>query len=508
LLTPAATAGGAPRYQPLLENHAKNLWPQWSPDGRNLFYMSDVSGAENIWEKPASAEPRALTTFKDGHVLFPSLSADGKALVFERDFSIWKLDPSTGACAPVAITLRGTPSGVSTTHLSLSTGFRDLALSPDGKKVAFIAHGDVFAASAKDAGSALRITSTSAAEGHLAWSPDSKRLAYVSDRDGVGHLFLYDFTTERETALTNGPLEDARPAWSPDGARIAYFRDGREIHVLKPDTKDDLTVVTRKLRTLASVFRDDPSPVAWSPDGQWLAFLSSEERSFSNVLAVPASGGEAKPLSFLSNAFGESIVWSPDRTYLLFSTGQRTEKRSIARIDLAPRLPRFREDQFRDLFRAEAPPKAAAKPVQVVFEGVRQRLRLLNLGVDAGSESISPDGKTLLFIAGSGGNAGTGSQQNLYTFSLDEFAREAPVPRQLTSTPGAKAGAQFSPDGKEVFYLEAGRIFSIPVETRVARPLAITAELDVNFDEEKQEVFHQAWSILKETYYDPAFHGA
>ena len=66
----------------------------------------------------------------------------------------------------------------------------------------------------------------------------------------------------------------------------------------------------------------------------------------------------------------------------------------------------------------------------------------------------------------------------------------------------------FSPDGKEVFYLEAGKIVAIPVDTRVARPLAVTAELDVNFDEEKQEVFHQAWTIVNETYYDPKFHGA
>jgi Tol biopolymer transport system component/C-terminal processing protease CtpA/Prc len=508
LLTPAATAAGTPQYQPLLENHAKNLWPQWSPDGKNLFYMSDASGAENIWVKPLAGAPRMITKFTNGHVLFPSLSHDGKALVFERDFKIWKLDPATGACAAVEIAVHGTPAGVSSTHLSLNTGFRDLVLSPDGKKVAFIAHGEIFAASAKDAGNALRITSTAANESQIAWAPDSKRIAYSSDRDGVGHLFLYDFTTETETPLTSGTQQDARPVWSPDGSKIAYFRDGREIHVIRLDTKADVTLVAKKLRTLSPAFREDANPVSWSPDGQWIAFLSNEARSFSNVAVVPAAGGQEKQLSFLSNANGDGIVWSPDRTYILFGTGQRTEKRSIARVDLMPKTPRFREDQFRDLFRAETQSKATPKPVQIAFDGIRQRLRLLNLGLDAGSATISPDGKTLLFVASSGTAGGPGAQSNLYTYSLDEFAREPAVPRQLTSTPGMKSNAQFSPDGKEVFYLETGKITAIPLDTRVARPLAVTAELDVNFDAEKKEVFHQAWSIVNETYYDPKFHGA
>ena len=42
----------------------------------------------------------------------------------------------------------------------------------------------------------------------------------------------------------------------------------------------------------------------------------------------------------------------------------------------------------------------------------------------------------------------------------------------------------------------------------MARALAVTAELDVDFALEKKEVFQQAWSILNESYYDPKFHGA
>src|SRR5205085_6327178 len=79
---------------------------------------------------------------------------------------------------------------------------QDLALSPDGKKVAFIARGEVFAASATDGGDAVRVTTTQAPESQPTWAPDSRRLAYVSERNGKGQIFLYDFGTNAETQLT------------------------------------------------------------------------------------------------------------------------------------------------------------------------------------------------------------------------------------------------------------------------------------------------------------------
>ncbi|MEJ7662819.1 MAG: hypothetical protein WKG07_26300 [Hymenobacter sp.] len=70
---------------------------------------------------------------------------------------------------------------------------------------------------------------------------------------------------------------------------------------------------------------------------------------------VPAAGGAARPVSFLANSNSNTLSWSPDGKYLLFDTGQRTEDAQVARIDLQLRTPRFREDQFRDLFKETVP---------------------------------------------------------------------------------------------------------------------------------------------------------
>ena len=90
-----------------------------------------------------------------------------------------------------------------------------MALSPDGKKVALVAHGDVFATTTKDGGEAIRVTNTPQVEDDLHWSPDSKQLVYESYRNGHSNLYEYDFTTDKERQLTKGTSEHESPRYSP-----------------------------------------------------------------------------------------------------------------------------------------------------------------------------------------------------------------------------------------------------------------------------------------------------
>src|SRR5436190_19134556 len=121
----------------------------WSGDWRNVFYVSHRSGAENIWTRPAAAagSDRAITGFKDGRVLWPTATIDARTIAFERDFGIWTLDTTTGQSRQVPIVRRGAATAPAPERTRQTSQFSDLALSPDGRKVAFIARGDVFAAS-------------------------------------------------------------------------------------------------------------------------------------------------------------------------------------------------------------------------------------------------------------------------------------------------------------------------------------------------------------------------
>ncbi|HEY9402480.1 MAG TPA: S41 family peptidase [Pyrinomonadaceae bacterium] len=545
----APGAPAPPAYEQITMRGAKEMWPMWDSGGRSLFYVSDRGGAQNIWwqgiGQARAGTPQPVTKFTDGRVLWPSISTDGRVIVFERNFRIWKLDTTNREASEVAITRRGAPAEPIVEHLRLTDRIDEFALAPDGRKVAFVVRGEVFAASATDGGDAARITVSPAAESQVTWSPDSRRLVYVSERDRTPHLFSYDFASNTETQLTQADAADATPRFSPDGKMLAFERAGRELRVLNVETKTERVVATGNFERPPL---NPDRPFVWSPDSRWIAYMPVAAKLFRNVQVARVFEGTgapnvpAQPVSFLANVFSNTVSWSPDGTFMLFDTGQRTESFQVARVDLIPRTPRFREDQFRDLFREETPrnltqpqrdtqpaptpspspsasptpspapspspatnaaderKKANDKKVEITFEGIRQRLSLLPVGIDVNYQAISPDGKWVVFIASAAG------QQNLYVYSLDELAREPAVPKQLTSTPGFKALAQFAPDSKEIFYIEQGRINVVTLEGKT-RPLAVTAEMDVDFAREKMEVFRQVWSYLHEHFYDPNFHG-
>ena len=522
--------GAQPTYEQLTEGGAKEVWPMWSKDDRTIFYVSDRSGAQNIWAKDLGGKSRQLTQFKDGRVLWPSIGYDGRTILFERDFQIWKVDATSGRAAAVDIVRRGAPAGPAVEHLRLTDQISELALAPDGKKVAFIVRGEIFAASSTDGGDAARVTFSPAEESQVAWSPDSRRLVYVSDRNGPNNLFVYDFTTNTETQITRNPAGDDTPRFSPDGKLIAFQRGGEEMAVYEIDSKTERTVAKAHLeRPPLSSDR----PYAWSPDSKWIAYMPVGDKLFKNVFVAPVSGGDARQISFVANGGSNTISWSPDGTFILFDTGQRTETTQLARVDLIPRTPRFREDQFRDLFREEQPrpplrqqpatepqptptpaatPSAspaaetrgrpAPRPVQIDFDQIRRRLSLLPVGIDVRFHQVSPDGKLVVMIAV------VANQTNLYVFPLDELSRDPFVSRQLTSTAGFKTTAQFSADSKEVYYLEAGRINVVPLENRQPRPVNVAAEMDVDFSREKIEIFQQVWTYIRDNFFDPNFNGA
>ena len=443
-------------YKKLLSADAKHAFPMWSPDGGTLYFMSDASGSENLWAVPVAspASAKELTHFKQGRVLWPTIGAAGKTIVFERDFSIWSLELASGKAAKIPIELRGASPSPAVTR-STEAAFRTLAVAPDGKKLLVTAHGQLFAASAKDGGEALRLKTPAIAAYEASWSPDSMSVVYAAERiDGARQLELYDFRTSLARPLTTAPGEASNAVISPDGKLLAYLQNDRELHVLTlPATKDakPLDRIQDRLLAKGELRSYGESALAWSPDSQWIAFPSIDSRSFRNLSVVPAAGGEPRPITFLANGNTGRLAWSPDGKFILFATGQRSERQQIARVDLLPHVPRFREDEFADLFRPgrqpgtpnvpgrpvspdsplnpdapaspapsdpaktaetlatpdakpDARPDAKKKPepTKIVFEGIRNRLTLLPLDLGAEGPVISPDGKVLLFAAESG----------------------------------------------------------------------------------------------------------
>jgi Tol biopolymer transport system component len=552
----AAAAGGSDgAFERVTEGGAKDLWPMWSKDGATLYFVSDRTGPENLWSMPLYGKAKQLTSFSKGRVLWPTISGNGGTIVFERNFAIWKYDIATGRASEISIKRMGIPSpglppaatGEGGGRRSGGEAMRDMRLSPDGKKLAFVEHGEVFV-SAATGGDAFRATYTGANESQLNWAPNSNNLCYISDREEVSHVYEYNFITNKETRLTADAKDDWTPVYSPDGKTLVFVRDNKELLALDRATGKE-TILAKAYMGRSP---NGGTTIKFSADGKWIAFGVTGQKGFRNVYVVPAAGGEARPVSFLANTNGGNIEWGEDGKYLLFTTGQRTEVRNIARVDLTAKKPEFGEDKFQKLFSEQSPapgtpgepgraaPDTSRAPgpstgdttasgggrgrmggrrgmggtprTEIDFKDLNERLSLLALGsVDVNDVIISHDGVVVV-------SATIGGQGNLYVYSAGEGGRGAgggggrpggggsPL-RPLTTAPGMKMEAQFSPDGKEVYYIGQGGIEAVSLDSKTVRTISTRAEMETDFDKEKVEVFRQAWTAQKRGYADPEMNG-
>jgi len=489
-------------------------WPLWAPDGRGIYVVCDCDGHENLWYLPLDdGVPRQITCFRGGRLLFPAIARRAGTIVCERgDGQLWRIDPVSGDAAPIPIRVRIDIKRTPVRIEHWSSGFSEVRLSPDGKKVALVARGDVFADFADKEtdrelrqGPAFRITNTPAREWSITWTPDSRNLLYLSDRNGEVELFRYDFETGSEVQLTHDGRPKLLPRIAPNGKAIAYIRDRMVIELLEESGAQPRELCRARFTVAADL--------CWSPDSRYLAFIAQDDRLFSNVYIVPVAGGEPRQITFLSNLGGGNLSWSPDGSFIIFTTEQYRLEAQIARVDLRPPPPVFRETIFEQLFKKgekennktdhrsdQEKPAVVSEPI--VYEGIERRLRLLTppqMNTIAGP--ISPNGKDLLFLASVAGKV------DVWTMPLDEPRADEP-PRQLTANAAHKSWLQFAPDGRSFYYLEDGQLVvrRFPSGNEPNR-LSLRAEVEVDFHRAKEQIFTEAWRELRDSFYDPTFRG-
>src|SRR5580700_3595537 len=252
--------------------------------------------------------------------------------------------------------------------LSATHRFEQAAISPDGKKVAWVediitkrgaSTGDtvIYVADIGGKNPPKRISAAVAdalhAEGSVAWSPDSKKLAFLSDAAKAGQLQLYvmDATgsagSARKLTQVKGFL--ASPGWSPDGKTIALLftenatRAAGPLVAETPETgeiKDSFFEQRLALVDVATAKLDQISPADtyvyeydWSPDGLRFAVTAALGNGDNNwyiaeLYTLDAATGLMKsiykpPLQIANPA------WSPDGKSIAFIGGLMSDEPSV-----------------------------------------------------------------------------------------------------------------------------------------------------------------------------------
>jgi Tol biopolymer transport system component len=176
--------GSTQTFDRVTDGTSKDRWPMWSldGDGRDLYYVSDRSGNDELWLS-RDGKTRQVTTLGPGRVVWPTISWDGHLIAFERGMAIWTYDTASGATHALAIEPRGLSATLQPARQTLTRSFGAFDLSPDGKKLAFIARGGVFAVDAAEGGEGQAIPMRDvAAADEPVWAHDNRSVAYVLDR--------------------------------------------------------------------------------------------------------------------------------------------------------------------------------------------------------------------------------------------------------------------------------------------------------------------------------------
>lgn len=293
----------------------------------------------------------------------PTFSRDGSASVVTMDGGLVRTEARTGTTIVPLERLD------STWHPHDGS----YALSPDGSRIAWlkalgpiedprptelwvtqVADGIARRLLAAPSDPAIRL-------GPPAWSPDGRRLAFASHVSGEsGHrtaLDVIDVETGSVRRLTTRPAtNEPGLSWSPDGRFIAYAGLPDDVAVPTGASGDPSTAPRHDIfvvgadgtgeRNITNSPAHDQLP-AWSPDGERLAYLSSEDGDTYRLTTLALDGGTPIAAPTTGPAF-EFVVWSPDGTRLLWadsvpiaatarqSTTNITTLRSIDRDFIGP----------------------------------------------------------------------------------------------------------------------------------------------------------------------------
>lgn len=275
------------------------LAPVVSPDGDRVAY----SALGDLYVGEQGREPVRLTS-SAAVDLYPDWSPDGRRIAFVSDRSgemeLHLIDPESGDVEKVA------PGYFPASSPSWS---------PDGERIAFLRHthlnqwgsAEVLEVRLSD-GAVRRLYGPLFGPGKPTWSPDSRTVALMAldrrsgrYREGFNRFLMIDpeggsarfVSPERERSL--GMRHGSGPVWSPDGERIAYIQDG----LLRTVPVDGRGNITGEHRIVSTLLADQPS---WNGDSSELVFLNVDR-----LVSVGAEGGEEVE-------FGRGPHWEPKRS--------------------------------------------------------------------------------------------------------------------------------------------------------------------------------------------------
>lgn len=522
----------------IVESEANEEIPMWS--GNEIYFLSDRGPNKrfNIWAYDLNDKSvKQLTHFDEFDVHFPSIGPED--IVFEAGGKLYLLGLSNHKITEVEVKIVTDQITLQPKMVDAKEFIAHAWISPDGKRVAVEARGDIFSLPAEK-GYVKNLTQTSGvAERYPAWSPDGRYIAFWSDASGEYELVLLNNETgEQKQVTTLGAGFRYQPFWSPDSKKLAFVDKAMEIKIYELDKNRVIDVDKGLYLSHGGLmnFR-----VSWSSDSRWMAYNRSTDNRNQAVFLFdlnnytkhqvtsgyystmnPAFDPEGKYLFVLTNRHFQPNYSDFDNTFIypnatqLAAIALRTDVKDI----LAPENDEAeikkedkKEDGSADIKAKKKKDKKKKngkagedqdekeeKPVEIDLEGFESRLTILPEKAGNYNNLQTVKGKLVYQKYPDSGFGNGGSTVKYYDIEKRE---------SKTVIEGITAYL-ISADGKKMLVAKGNdaAVVDVAENQKMEKKLPVAdMKMMVDPKAEWKQIFRDAWRLERDYFYDPGMHG-
>jgi eukaryotic-like serine/threonine-protein kinase len=311
----------------LTDDRQRDSNPSWSPDSRELFFVSNRGGPPDLWRLLIGSDatvvgaPQQVTVGLE--VVDATLSADGKKVAYSKGRSVANV-------FRVPISSDRTVTWSDARQLTFDEAeVESIDVSRDGRLVFSSdrsGNWDIWMMPA-GGGDLQQLTRNPAIDAGPRWRVDAKEVVFYSSRSGHREIWVLPMSGGPARQITSGDVEMLYPSWSPDGQEIVT------------QTSAPTAIVAVRGGGGRRLTDEEMGTPEWSPDGKSVAFTFLRDTG-AYIGRAPASGG---PVERLTKNAAHSGRWSPDGTQIYF-IGAGSQPAKIWRYSVGSRDERLAAD--------------------------------------------------------------------------------------------------------------------------------------------------------------------